>query len=157
LFPQHNNYYVISGAHTTLGCSECHNGNYNTTANTCIGCHQDDYNQTNNPPHASAQFPTSCETCHTQNAWVPSTFNHDPWFPIYSGSHDGEWNQCSDCHPNASNYQIFSCFSCHSQPDMDDEHSGVANYSYNNAACLSCHPDGSAPIMKNPVIKRKQD
>jgi hypothetical protein len=158
LFPNHNNYYVVAGAHLTLTCDACHNGNYNNTPNTCVGCHLNDYNQTNNPPHASAQFPTNCESCHTQNAWVPSTFNHDgQYFPIYSGKHNGQWNLCSDCHTNPGNYQVFSCFSCHSQPDMDDKHNGVSGYSYNSNACYQCHPNGNAPMMKSPKINRKQN
>jgi hypothetical protein len=159
LFPNHNNYYVLAGAHITQPCDACHNGNYNNNIpNTCVGCHLDDYNQTNNPPHASAQFPTNCEICHSQNAWVPSTFDHDgQYFPIYSGKHNGEWNLCSDCHTNPNNYQVFSCFGCHSQPEMDDKHNGVPGYSYNNDACLQCHPDGNAPMMKAPKINKNQN
>jgi hypothetical protein len=151
LFPNHNSYYVIQGAHTAISnCDDCHNNNYNSTPNTCVGCHQTDYNQTNNPPHASAQFPTNCELCHTQTVWNPSTFNHDnQYFPIYSGEHNNEWNTCSDCHTNSSNYAIFSCFQCHSQSEMNQEHQGVSGYSYNSDACYSCHPDGDSKKKMN--------
>ncbi|MBK6963349.1 MAG: hypothetical protein IPH20_05235 [Bacteroidales bacterium] len=145
LFPDHNNYYVLEGAHTSISnCDDCHNNNYNTAPNTCVGCHLNNYNQTNDPPHASAQYPTECETCHTQTTWTPSTFDHDnQYFPIYSGEHNGEWNTCSDCHTNPGDYGVFSCFQCHSQNDMNQEHQGVSGYTYNSDACLSCHPDGS--------------
>jgi hypothetical protein len=151
LFPNHNSYYVIQGAHTSISnCDDCHNNNYNSTPNTCVGCHQTDYNQTNNPPHASAQYPTDCEQCHTQTAWNPSTFDHDnQYFPIYSGEHNGEWNTCSDCHTNPSNYAIFSCFQCHSQSEMNQEHRGVSGYSYNSDACYNCHPDGDSKKKMN--------
>jgi hypothetical protein len=147
-FAIHSNYFVLSGAHASLECSLCHlNNNYtNTLPNTCVGCHINDYNQTNNPPHASAQYPTDCQICHNQTAWSPSTFNHDQqWFPIYSGHHNGNWSTCSDCHTNASNYAVFSCITCHAhnQTDMDDKHSGVSGYSYNSIECLNCHPTGS--------------
>jgi len=151
-FDNHNDFYVIEGAHTSIAnnCAECHNGNYNNTPNTCFACHEDDYNQTNDPPHQSAQFPVDCETCHTQSAWEPATFDHDGmYFPIYSGEHNREWNTCSDCHENPGNYSIFSCFGCHSQPEMNDEHQGVSGYQYNNFACLECHPDGSKPLHKS--------
>ena len=142
----HNNFYVLAGAHTSLNCVECHNGNYNNTPNTCIGCHQSDYNGTNNPNHASAQFPTNCASCHTQSAWSPSTFDHDNmYFPIYSGKHDGEWNLCADCHYNSGNFSIFSCINCHehnNQNEVNNHHNGVPGYSYNSNACYSCHPDG---------------
>jgi len=146
-FPIHNNYYVLLGAHQQIAnnCADCHEGNYNTTANTCFGCHETDYNQATNPPHASAQFPIECESCHTETAWDPSTFNHDAqYFPIYSGEHDGEWNQCADCHTNPSNYAVFSCIDCHehNQADMADEHDDVSGYTWNSNACLDCHPNG---------------
>lgn len=144
-FGIHNNYYVLAGAHAIIAndCATCHHGDYNNTPNTCYGCHQADYNNTNNPDHQAANFPTTCATCHSQTAWTPASFNHDGlYFPIYSGKHKNEWNQCSDCHTNSSNYKIFSCFSCHPKGEMDNEHNGVNGYSYNSAACYSCHPQG---------------
>ena len=146
LFPDHNNYYVITGAHTTLDCATCHNGSYNNTPNTCVGCHQADYNNTTNPNHATSQFPTDCASCHSQSAWSPSTFDHDNlYFPIYSGKHQGEWNQCVDCHYSSGNFSLFTCITCHehnNQAQVDDDHDGVSGYQYNSNACYSCHPDG---------------
>lgn len=161
-FPIHSNFYLLTGAHAAISneCARCHNGNYTTTPNTCAGCHIGNYNQTTNPPHASAQFPTDCETCHNQNNWVPSTFNHDgQYFPIYSGKHRGEWTLCSDCHTNPGNYAVFSCIDCHehNKPDMDDEHSGVTGYAYNSLSCFQCHPDGSAAKLFKANDLRKQD
>lgn len=159
-FPIHNNYYVIAGAHVAIAnnCGLCHQNNYTSAPTVCVGCHLTNYNQTTNPPHASAQFPTDCETCHSQNAWVPSTFNHDGlYFPIYSGHHNGKWSTCADCHTNPANYQVFSCIDCHAhtKPDMDDKHSGVPGYSYNSAACYQCHPTGSGggKMMRPKIIK----
>lgn len=145
LFPNHNSFYPLVGAHASIAnqCATCHNGNYNTTPNTCFGCHQTEYNQTNDPDHQAAQFPTDCTTCHSQNAWVPSTWDHDNlYFPIYSGRHEDEWNQCTDCHTNPNNYSIFTCITCHQQGEMAEEHDEVNGYQYNSNACLACHPDG---------------
>ncbi len=145
-FDEHNEYYPLTGAHTAIpNCYDCHEGSYTNTPNECYGCHADDYNQTNDPPHQSAQFPIDCEACHTTSIWDPSTFDHDgQYFPIYSGEHQGEWDQCSDCHENPSNYAIFTCITCHEQGDMNEEHQGISGYQYNSIACLSCHPDGSS-------------
>jgi len=144
-FPIHNNYYVLTGAHATVDCNSCHNGNYTGTPNTCAGCHMASYNETTNPPHAAAQFPTTCSDCHSQSSWTPANWDHDGrYFPIYSGKHDGEWNACSDCHPNYANYTVFTCTTaCHPQSSTNNEHSDVNGYSYNSAACYSCHPQGS--------------
>ncbi|MBK8702298.1 MAG: hypothetical protein IPN33_00905 [Saprospiraceae bacterium] len=85
-----------------------------------------DYNQANNPNHISAQFPTTCANCHSENAWEPATFDHDDmYFPIYSGKHDGEWNQCVDCHTVPGNFSLFSCIDCHehdNQQEVDNDH-----------------------------------
>jgi hypothetical protein len=145
LFPIHNDYYPLVGAHAAIAnqCVLCHNGNYNNTPNTCVGCHLTDYNQTNDPDHQAAQFPTTCESCHTQSAWVPANWDHDDlYFPIYDGEHEDEWNTCTDCHTNPSNYNIFTCLPCHPSGEMADEHDEVGGYQYNSAACYACHPDG---------------
>ena len=114
------------------------------------------------PPHASAQFPTDCQTCHTTTAWIPSTFNHDgQYFPIYSGHHAGKWTLCADCHTNASNYQVFSCIDCHAhsnQAQVNSDHQGVSGYSYNSVACYNCHPTGSSggKLMHDHVIENNR-
>ncbi|RLD21568.1 MAG: hypothetical protein DRI69_03700 [Bacteroidetes bacterium] len=144
-FDIHNDFYALNGAHAAIAsqCATCHNGDYNNTPNTCFGCHEADYNATINPDHATAQFPTDCASCHTETVWIPSTFDHDGmYFPIYSGKHEGEWNQCTECHTNPNDYSIFDCLGCHTNPETDEDHSEVPDYEYNSNACLSCHPTG---------------
>jgi hypothetical protein len=144
-FPIHDDYYPLNGAHAAIAnnCIECHNGDYTNTPNTCVGCHQSDYDQTNDPDHAAANFPTDCTACHNENAWVPSTWDHDNlYFPIYSGKHDGEWNTCADCHTNSNDYSVFSCLGCHLQGQTDDDHDEVNGYMYESNACYACHPTG---------------
>src|SRR5690606_18299318 len=124
-------------------CVTCHNGDYNNTPNTCVGCHQADYNGANDPNHLSAGFPTTCEDCHTQNAWVPANWDHDNmYFPIYSGRHEDEWDQCTDCHNNPNNYSDFTCLTCHLPGETNEDHDEVSGYQYSSPACLACHPDG---------------
>lgn len=138
-FAIHSNYYVIAGAHTTLSCDQCHQGNYSSAPTTCYGCHKNDYDGTTNPAHASAGFPTDCIQCHTQTAWTPSTFDHASFFPL-TGSHDVS---CSTCHINSSNFAQFSCTAaCHSQAETDPRHSDVSNYVYSPTSCYSCHANG---------------
>ncbi|MEI6062088.1 MAG: hypothetical protein WCR72_15405, partial [Bacteroidota bacterium] len=155
-FPIHNNYYVLAGAHVSVACATCHNGNYSSTPNTCAGCHMTNYNQTTNPNHATAQFPTTCADCHTQSAWAPSTFNHDgQYFPIYSGKHKNKWNTCADCHPNAASFSVFTCTtSCHPQSTMNSKHQGVSGYTYASAACYNCHPTGNAGKSMNSILNK---
>ncbi len=142
----HNSFYPLNGAHAAIAnnCNACHNGNYNNTPNTCIGCHQTEYNQTNNPNHTSAGFPTTCQDCHSETAWIPATFDHDDmYFPIYSGSHEDAWDQCIDCHTTPGNFSLFSCTVCHTNPETNNDHQGVSGYSYSSPACYACHPNGT--------------
>ncbi len=148
----HNQYYQIIGAHTAIAkdCAACHKGNYNNTPNTCSGCHIEDYNKTIDPNHSTLKFSTDCASCHSQNAWKPSTFDHDvKHFPIYSGKHQGVWTECKDCHTNPSNINVVSCTRCHTNPETNNKHDHVPGYFYNDQACLACHPTGSKQDMFN--------
>ena len=147
-FLVHNNYYELNGAHANVAndCFLCHAGNYTSTTNTCYGCHATDYINTNEPNHIATQFPVNCESCHTESAWLPSTWEHDSqYFPIYRGKHKGEWNLCSECHTQPSNFTVFSCINCHehNKTSTDNDHSEVSGYVYASANCLACHPNGN--------------
>jgi len=144
-FNHNDTAFPLTGAHIGLDCLECHAGGYAGTPTDCFACHATDYNTSTNPNHASAQFPTDCASCHTTNpGWTPSTFDHDgQYFKIYSGHHDNEWNLCSECHTNPSNYMIFTCITCHDQSSTNQQHdpNEVPNYIYESNACYACHPD----------------
>ena len=90
-------------------------------------------------------------------AWEPATFDHDgQFFPIYSGQHRGEWNDCSECHINANDYEEFTCYgsNCHGGiASLNSHHFDDGQYvscngnTYNPATvtptdCLTCHPSG---------------
>ncbi len=139
--------FPLVGSHVGVNCVECHANGYAGTPTNCSACHMADYNSATNPNHNAANFPTDCAQCHNETAWEPSTFDHDnDYFPIYSGNHNGEWNACVDCHTNPNDYSVFTCIDCHEHDDQNEvnnDHNGVNNYSYNSNACYSCHPDGS--------------
>ncbi len=140
--------FPLTLSHDIQDCTQCHTtNNYADTSPECISCHQSDYNATNDPSHLNAQFATDCTICHTTEGWTPSTFDHDSqYFPIYSGKHQGEWNQCTDCHTIPNNYTSFSCIDCHehsNKADVDDDHREERDYVYQSSACYDCHPTGS--------------
>lgn len=144
-FNHNNTNFPLKGAHTSVACASCHTNGYQGTPTQCVACHQADYNSSNDPNHISAGFPTDCASCHSENAWAPANFNHDgQYFPIYSGKHKNEWDKCSDCHTTPGNFSVFSCIVCHNnQNGLANEHNDVSGYSYSNAACFNCHPDGN--------------
>lgn len=145
-----HDFFPLTQGHAIGLCSSCHTSeNYTGLSPDCFSCHQQDFQTTTNPNHAATGFSVNCTECHTTApGWKPADFaTHDAqFFPIYSGEHRGEWNSCTECHSNPSNYQLFSCTDCHehNQADMDDEHEGVGGYVYSSQACYECHPTGSA-------------
>lgn len=137
--------FPLTGRHITVNCQNCHSSGYTGTPTECMFCHENEFNSTTNPNHIAAGFPITCNDCHTTASWQPAQFDHDGlYFPIYSGEHRGEWNECTDCHTIPNNYSIFSCIDCHehNKTDMDDEHQNINGYIYESTACLSCHPNG---------------
>jgi predicted CXXCH cytochrome family protein len=142
--------FPLTQGHALNDCNLCHvQGNYSNVSTDCFSCHETDYNATTNPNHISAGIDNVCMECHTtMPGWKPATFTvHDAlFFPIYSGSHNGEWNSCTECHSNPANYALFTCIDCHehNRTSMDDKHSGENGYEYNSVACLDCHPSGRA-------------
>lgn len=143
-----NSRFPLVGMHSVLPCEECHKNfdkyQFDIIGVKCFDCHASQYYAASNPNHTASGFNTQCETCHNlANDW---SFYHDGLFPINSGSHNGKWKVCGDCHTSEPNYLIFSCLNCHehSQSRMDSKHNGkVSGYVYESHACYSCHPQGS--------------
>ncbi|MEZ4987694.1 MAG: hypothetical protein R2795_22140 [Saprospiraceae bacterium] len=69
-------------------------GNYTHFDGLCAGCHQSDYDNTTNPDHETAQFRTTCNDCHTEDAWVPANFDHNQFYPL-NGAHAVVANECA--------------------------------------------------------------
>ena len=139
--------FPLVGAHLQATCEACHADQvYRGKPTTCVSCHQADYDQSTNPNHASAAFPTTCETCHTTTSWRGAMVDHDArFFAIYSGKHRGKWTSCATCHISPTNFQAFSCLTCHehNQVKMDDTHRGRTGYRYESQSCYACHPRGN--------------
>jgi hypothetical protein len=137
----HTAVFPLVGRHTQAACATCHvNNRYQGTPRDCVGCLRAAYDRTTSPNHASAGFPTTCESCHraTDTSFSQGTFNHR--FPISSGPHR---TSCTTCHQTSS-FQTFTCLVCHEhdRARMDDKHKERAGYRYDSLACYSCHPTG---------------
>ncbi len=133
--------FPLIGRHRYTTCNACHTGNnYRAVTTWCLDCHSDDYNRATNPNHRALAFPLDCSKCHSPDGWQ-GKYTH-AFFPIYSGSHNNTWRACTDCHPDGSNFAVFTCLSCHLRPQMDSKHREERGYSYDSNACLRCHPDG---------------
>ncbi|MEZ5070750.1 MAG: hypothetical protein R2751_07235 [Bacteroidales bacterium] len=143
-------FFPLTGGHNLADCRACHSeGTFTGLSTDCYACHRSDYENTLNPNHIATGLSQTCSDCHgTEPGWKPASFTiHDAqFFPIYSGTHRGTWDNCTQCHEDPANYANFTCLSCHEhrQSKMDDEHHEESGYSYNSLACLDCHPIGRA-------------
>ena len=79
--------WPLNGAHAAieLECASCHVGDppvYQGTPTVCVGCHQGDYDNSPFPGHDG--FQTTCQDCHTTDAWTPAVGGTHPEnaFPI---------------------------------------------------------------------------
>ncbi len=135
-YPTHSN---LEGAHVPIAndCATCHQGNYANSPNTCFVCHTENFNQTTNPNHVTSQFLTTCETCHSQNAWTPATFDHTAVYPL-TGAHINISANCALCHAGGYTNTPNTCAGCHQA-----NYNQSTNPNHNNlnlsGDCASCH------------------
>ncbi len=103
--------FVLTGAHTSLQCSQCHSdGVYAGKSKACASCHLAQYNAQTDPNHRAAGFPTDCSLCHSTTTFANATFAHTT-FPL-TGVH--ATLQCSTCHSDGVYAgKSKACNSCH--------------------------------------------
>jgi hypothetical protein len=152
LMPDHDAWFpIFSGRHknTWDTCSICHVDPNNFRTFECITCHE--HNRTDmDAEHRGipgyAYVSVQCYACHPTGE-AGDFGEHDALFPIFSGKHNNNWDDCSTCHEEPDNRKVFTCLNCHehNRSEMDGAHVGkVQDYRYESSACYECHPDGTA-------------
>jgi hypothetical protein len=111
VFFNHNDYFVRTGRHATLPCSDCHPHNLYAHvigggSHQCVSCH--------GPQHGGL---TNCAACHTTRGFQFTSFNHNSVFPL-TGQHAvlAAQHKCSTCHPGGITFAktiTANCTSCH--------------------------------------------
>ena len=130
--------FPLSGAHTAVGCLECHTTKkFAGTSTDCFSCHRKDFAAALRPNHAIGQFSHECVDCHTATGWRPSRFEHSKTnFPL-TGAHVSV--DCSSCHTN-DRYKGLptDCYSCHGEEFRKTEAPNhlLGMFSHD---CLTCH------------------
>ncbi len=77
--------FALTGAHAKAKCFDCHRpssrrpasggsvdgdpAKFHGTSNACIDCHREEYARA---PHHVGHFATTCEECHSFDAWKPT-------------------------------------------------------------------------------------
>lgn len=151
----HQNRFPLLGAHAAVQCDDCHKsaavGQFQGLSTACVSCHLKDYQQTqtmggNVPNHVSAQFPQTCETCHTFDSWLGASVNHAAPpinFPLTNGHANAP---CASCHVGGNyNLQIAATdcgnSQCHLttwQQTTNPQHAAAATV-FPIAGCSNCH------------------
>ncbi len=131
-----HNSFAITGAHTVLGCNQCHTGGvFAGLPSDCVDCHQGAYNGTTEPPHAAAGYPTGCEGCHNTTNWNEAVLDHSTY--ALTGAHLQA--DCSQCHVGGVYAGLPSdCVDCHLA-----EYNATTNPDHQSlgfsTACEGCH------------------
>ena len=125
--------FALTGGHAAVNCTQCHTGTvFAGVPSDCVSCHQTDFDNAE-PNHVAAGFATTCEDCHTVNAWTGATIDHSI-FPLTAGHASVN---CTQCHTGTVFAGLPSdCVSCH-QTDYD----GAPDHTQFNypTDCEMCH------------------
>ncbi len=88
----HDATFPLTGAHRSADCAACHAEDppfeFQLTPTDCFLCHVEDYRGAE-LDHVALGFPTTCENCHSTDAFSPATVDvvdHDAFFPL-RGAH----------------------------------------------------------------------
>jgi hypothetical protein len=123
-------HFSLFNKHKTAVCSACHkNGLKEKLPTECDSCHKKDDSHKGN-------FGRSCETCHNDKGWKPSTFDHakSTRYPLKQAHAQ---LKCDGCHTgilyvkSGGKALATECYSCHRK---DDAHKGQLG-----ERCDSCH------------------
>ena len=138
---EHANRFPLLGAHAALECVDCHKseavGQFAGLSITCISCHNTDF-QTAQPSHTTLNFPTNCESCHSEDSWLGAKFDHLKMTGYaLTGAH--ATLECTACHIGGK-YQgtPAQCYGCHAA-----DFNGTTNPPHAQAGfsqqCQTCH------------------
>jgi len=134
--------FPLTGAHTNLGCQQCHSGgSYGGLSTACSACHTE----------PAGHYGSNCANCHSTSNWNAS-YSHSG-FPLNGGHsglnctqcHSGGGfgglsTACSACHTEPSGHYGSNCAQCHTTSNWNASFNhplGCANHEH--ATCTDCH------------------
>ncbi len=105
----------------------------------CQSCH------TSPKDSLHQQITGNCSQCHSQQKWVPASFDHDKYFAL-----DRDHNvKCATCHVR-NDYSRYTCYGCHehSPEKIRREHIEEGISDFKN--CVECHRNANEDDIRLP-------
>jgi hypothetical protein len=145
----HGMYFPIQAdPHNIADCNVCHAGTASFRAVSCMNgtCHPSDEAMMQHQAVLGYEwYGASCYGCHKMGVAAGAP-DHTTLFPIGPGqSHS--WVSCAQCHRDPDVRANVTCAieGCHGQAESAMQHVNVAMYTWTDAACVMCHPNGTNP------------
>jgi hypothetical protein len=94
----------------------------------------------------------NCTQCHTQEKWLPATFDHDKYFVL-----DRDHNvKCATCHER-NDYSRYTCYGCHEHTleKIRREHIEEGIRDFKN--CVECHRSADEHDIRMPGRGRERE
>ncbi len=112
----------------------------------CRSCHT--------PPEDALhrQIDANCSQCHTQQKWVPATFDHSRYFVL-----DRDHNvQCVTCHAR-NDYRRYTCYGCHEHTPANIRREHIEEGIRDFRDCVQCHRSADESDIEIPGRVRARD
>jgi hypothetical protein len=98
------------------------------TRDQCQSCHKSPADSLHK------QITGNCLQCHTQEKWIPATFDHNKYF-VLDRDHSAS---CVTCHLR-NDYSQFTCYSCHEHTPSNIRRKHVEEGIRKFDNCVECH------------------
>lgn len=114
--------------------------------NECQSCHK--------PPVDTLhrQITGNCSQCHSQQKWLPATFDHARYF-ILDRDHNA---QCVTCHAR-NDYTRYTCYGCHEHTPQNIRREHIEEGIRDFRDCVQCHRSASESDIGAPASRWTQD
>ncbi len=80
------------------------------------------------------QITGNCSHCHTQQRWLPATFDHDKYF-VFDRDHKAK---CATCHER-NDYSRYTCYGCHEHTPEKVRRKHIEEGIRDYQNCVECH------------------
>jgi hypothetical protein len=94
------------------------------------------------------QISGNCSQCHTQEKWVPATFEHDKYFLLDKDHND----KCVTCHLR-NDYSRYTCYGCHEHTAENIRRKHIKEGIRDYTNCVECHRTADEHDIRGPYGK----